>query len=1279
MKMHMASLVVVGLVCGSLAGQVPVEGPGAVGERKARQPVGGTLHAHSVHSATSQDGLAWTRDPGIRIEAASVPCAINDGDKRVLIYFVQPPDQPGMPETVACAASNDGLSFEGVEGFRIEGMGALKAVDPSILRDASGKFRLYYLASDHRGDPAAAPGPHAIHLAISDDGVRFREKGAVFRREALVDPDVFFHRGKWFMYVFGGGATVIATSDDGEAFAYAGDMSPPHWGTTAPVSLPGGRLRLYAFEQRVPSGNAVRSFLSDDGIQWAAEAGERIRAGEGEQITDPFVIRWRGGYKMYFKSSPARQFRGGAPAVVGQPMAPAGDARADGPWNRDVIAYRVDRRGEVARAAVFERAGVPTIARMKDGRLIVAHQHFPENDPANFDKVAVRFSGDEGRTWTGPQVIRVEGLPDGMRFPFDPTLVVLPDGRVRMYFTSLKGRRFDEDRPGIFSAISGDGVTFAFEPGMRFGVAGRPVIDCAAVLHRGLFHLFAPDNGTQLGPAAGQGQGGGARRPAAGIGYHATSKDGLEFTRADDVEVAGGCRWLGNAFTDGEKITFVGTADPGLSRDGQRRGSVWMATSREGTSWDPIPAPEISGGDPGAVPTRDGGLLVVITGESRRRAGAPEAPGAPMGAGPRAGGELRAAETGARYAVAKAAPGGSFVTGQDADIVLGARGFNESGGPLLFNHPSGLATDGKMLLVADRWNNRVLIWKSAPDKNSPADLVLGQPDFARNLPGAGRHQMNWPGNVATTPDGRCIAVADTENDRVLIWDAFPAKNGAAADVVLEMGSIADGGAPDQRAGGPRPGMRMGWPWGVWTDGKKLAVVATRGGAVLIWDSVPGRDNQPPDAILRPNGAGTPRNITSDGESFFAVSDHNHGDISRPATMVWRRFPSPETPEPDFRWGEWMKGSFAPDGRLILGGMQSIYIWDRPPESAVAGADVTVRPPMYRNGDGPDAVVANGRLYACNYNGNNLLAWNSIPARPDQPPDFAVGSDTPEQDTWGENFFIQNPVLATDGKSLFATSDFDRKMFVWRKLPDESGARPDLVYHLPEGPWDNELHGSTLALAGKGTVYVWRSLPLDGQSPDVTFSGGIGSVRFGEVTGVALDERHFYIADRRAGAIHVWDGIPSAQSEPRLTLAMRDPGRLNSDGEYLVAAPFEGAAISVWRVSDLGKGQGPRQLGGRGQFNLPGECLIAGGRLYVANRGFNRVDVWERVEDAMAGRPADALLGADDASDRGPGIGRNQLFMPGSIAWGGGYLWVGEFKFSTRILRYSPRAGSGATR
>src|SRR6185295_4962275 len=168
---------------------------------------------------------------------------------------------------------------------------------------------------------------------------------------------------------------------------------------------------------------------------------------------------------------------------------------------------------------------------------VAAHQHFPADNDADFDKVAVHFSSDEGRTWTPPQVIRLEGLPAGMRFPFDPTLVPLPDGRVRLYFTSLKGRRFDEDRPAIYSAISKDGIDYVFEPGTRFGVEGRPVIDCAVALHDGVFHLFAPDNGTQLRPGNQPGDESPEDRPRAGVAYHATSNDGLNFTRAADVRI----------------------------------------------------------------------------------------------------------------------------------------------------------------------------------------------------------------------------------------------------------------------------------------------------------------------------------------------------------------------------------------------------------------------------------------------------------------------------------------------------------------------------------------------------------------------------------------------------------------------------------------------------------------------------------------------------------------------------------------------------------------------
>ena len=176
-------------------------------------------------------------------------------------------------------------------------------------------------------------------------------------------------------------------------------------------------------------------------------------------------------------------------------------AGTPGPWDNDVVVYRVAATGQSTKLATFPRAGVPTMARLKDGRLIAAHQHFPADSDADFDKVAVHFSSDEGVTWTPPQVVRLTGLPETMRFPFDPTLVPLSDGRVRLYFTSLHGRRFDEDLPAIYSAISTNGIDFTVEPGQRFGIAGRIVIDCAVALHDEVFHLFAPDNGAQ--PARG--------------------------------------------------------------------------------------------------------------------------------------------------------------------------------------------------------------------------------------------------------------------------------------------------------------------------------------------------------------------------------------------------------------------------------------------------------------------------------------------------------------------------------------------------------------------------------------------------------------------------------------------------------------------------------------------------------------------------------------------------------------------------------------------------------
>jgi hypothetical protein len=275
-----------------------------------------------------------------------------------------------------------------------------------------------------------------------------------------------------------------------------------------------------------------------------------------------------------------------------------------GPWQNDLLVYRVASDGETALAHTFERGGVPTMARLKDGRIIAAFQHFPEDDERHFDRIAASLSADEGTTWSKPQPISVEGMEAGLMRPFDPTLLPLPDGRIRLYFTSNRSRRFEESTPAIYSAISEDGIHYQFEPGVRFAIEGRVVIDCAVCLHKGTFHLIVPDNGT---PAEMQREQQGRQPPRGGTGYHAVSKDGLNFERMDDVQLDGDLRWLGNMQSDGTAITFVGT--------GHRNPT---ASSTDGVKWTPVEFPKVRGADPGGVKLHDGSWLMITTSESRR-------------------------------------------------------------------------------------------------------------------------------------------------------------------------------------------------------------------------------------------------------------------------------------------------------------------------------------------------------------------------------------------------------------------------------------------------------------------------------------------------------------------------------------------------------------------------------------------------------------------------------------------------------------------------------------
>jgi hypothetical protein len=180
-------------------------------------------------------------------------------------------------------------------------------------------------------------------------------------------------------------------------------------------------------------------------------------------------------------------------------------------------------------------------------------------------------------------------MESGLARPFDPTLVPLPDGRIRLYFTSNSSPDFRRSIPAIYSAISADGIHYHFEPGVRFAVAGRIVIDCAAALHAGVFHLIVPDNGTAADFMSGPRR---RQPPPGGSGYHAISGDGLRFERVADIALSDAHnRWLGGLLNEDGHLYFFGTG-PG----------PWPVASGDGAHWakvaNTVPVP---GADPGAV------------------------------------------------------------------------------------------------------------------------------------------------------------------------------------------------------------------------------------------------------------------------------------------------------------------------------------------------------------------------------------------------------------------------------------------------------------------------------------------------------------------------------------------------------------------------------------------------------------------------------------------------------------------------------------------------------
>lgn len=322
-----------------------------------------------------------------------------------------------------------------------------------------------------------------------------------------------------------------------------------------------------------------------------------------------------------------------------------------------------------------------------------------------------------------------------------------------------------------------------------------------------------------------------------------------------------------------------------------------------------------------------------------------------------------------------------------ADVVLGQRDFTSTDPAIAQNGmrtPTGVATNGTMLAVADTDNNRVLIWNSIPQSvDQPADIVLGQKAFDSIQQPIVVTASSFRGPQGVWIQGDRFFVADTQNNRVMIWNHIPTQNNQPADIVLGQKDFTTVVNPDLTQAQPPAANTLQDPVSVTSDGQRLYVTDLGNARVLVWNSIPAQNQQPADVVI-----GQPDMTTGLDQNVVALCPSSGTDANG--------------------------NNFYP---------------------AMCGK--TLSYPRFALSDGQRLFIADG--------GNDrILIFNSIPTSNAPEADIVLGQrdeysnqNTDYSDIFNPNLeisssnSIRTPMsLAWDGSNLYASDPFDRRVVVY---------------------------------------------------------------------------------------------------------------------------------------------------------------------------------------------------------------------------------------------------------
>jgi len=419
-----------------------------------------------------------------------------------------------------------------------------------------------------------------------------------------------------------------------------------------------------------------------------------------------------------------------------------------------------------------------------------------------------------------------------------------------------------------------------------------------------------------------------------------------------------------------------------------------------------------------------------------------------------------------------------FVTGQAARLVIGQPTFT-SADPNSTNSvigaAGGVAYAGNTLFVVDDnrlgavpSNNRVLVFANVtgtfprptdellPNSKCPvcvgqAAVVLGQPDFLTTTINLAANQSNLRQPTAVASDGVHLVVADTNHNRILIWNRIPTVNDALADVVVGQKDFAAVSIPPNNT--PTASSLRG-PQGVWLQNGKLYVADTQNNRVLIYNHIPTANGAAADVVLgQPNfttfvqqditqqkaaiAANTmlnPVSVTTDGVRLFVT------DLGYNRVLIWNSIPTANQAPADLEIGQ-------PD--MISGLANNAYTGNA---SATSGDGYIEAPLLCTVSNGTDAsgnltypnycnatlnfprfALSDGtRLFVADGGNDRIIEFQTIPTKNGASADIILGQvgGTIDQSTDAADSLNTPTSLAWDGANLYAADPYNRRVMVY---------------------------------------------------------------------------------------------------------------------------------------------------------------------------------------------------------------------------------------------------------